>query len=224
MADFRHEIDKRKCDELAKKYPKDLLLALRQNVWKAILHFRDLHRKLRLSGRPGLKRRTGALMRSFKAGVSSPAVGMEGLAAWLASGSSYASIHERGGVITAKPGKALAVPLSQEMGGEALTPSGVLRGKFAGPLRNVPGLELVKNKRSGKAFLMERRDVLQKHGGHYIRLGQGLVPMFVLCRSVKIPPRLRFIETFREWVAKPKFMKYFRDAVEIAWKRVQAKK
>jgi len=204
-------------------FPKEFAKALRNPMKKAVRWFKKKHQIARLSGRPGLNRRTGDLVRSFVPGVSPPGTGISDLESWLATRSKYAQIHEEGGTVMAAPGKALAIPISADRGGEALTGAGVLKNKFAGPLRDVPGLEFFKNKRTGQAFLMERRAVTKKVYGHYIKTGEGLVPMFVLKKSVYIPPRLQFFHMFRRWtgVLKKKFME---PVVEKAWKKAQKRR
>jgi len=220
---FSYELDAKKLSFLVGRFPKELAKALRNPMKKAVRWFKKKHQIARLSGRPGLNRRTGDLVRSFVPGVSPPGTGISDLESWLATRSKYAQIHEEGGTVRAAPGKALAIPISTERGGEALTSAGVLKGKYAGPLRNVPGIELIKNKRTGTAFLMERRYVTKKVYGHYIAAGSGLVPLFVLKKSVYIPPRLKFFDMFRRWTGVLK-KKYFEPVLETAWKKAQKRR
>lgn len=103
-------------------------------------------------------------------------------------GAPYARTHEGVGdgpdkspmTIKAKAGKALAIPV-----GKALTASGVPR--YTTP-RDVPGLRMLVPKRGGPPLLVKSRG----------KKRSGIDVMFVLKKSVTIPPRLRFEKTFRE--------------------------
>jgi hypothetical protein len=199
---FSYELDAKKLRYLIRKYPKALAAALRPQMSKAVRWFRKKHEIARLSGPPGLHRRTGDLVKSFVPDVSPPGTGLSDLASWLATRSRYAQIHEEGGTIKAKkPGGFLAIPLPA-----ALAPTGVLKNEFVGPLRNVPGLFCEKSP-SGKLLL-------------WMDTPGGVVPMFVLKKSVDIPPRLRFFDMFRRWagVLKKRFME---PAVNTAWAKAK---
>lgn len=142
--------------------------------------FREVVVTTRLSGRPGLESRTGrtvgGLVHQVRADGKAVKVLFHGEpAAWV-------NIHETGGVIVANgshsvcgKGKMLAIPLRA-----AKTASAFLR---AGPCgRN---LILIRSK-TGNLILAERT-------------AQGLVPMFVLKRSVTIPARLGFRAAWRKF-------------------------
>ena len=93
--------------------------------------------------------------------------------------SKYATIHEYGGVIKAKGGKALAIPLNA-----AKTPGG--RPRFpGGPLEAGQKLKTFVVAEKGKPPLI----CTTKHvagGGKKVR---ELVPLFVLVKQVKMPAR-----------------------------------
>jgi hypothetical protein len=95
--------------------------------------------------------------------------------------SSYAAIHERGGVIRAKGRGALAIPI-----GRARTATG--KPRFPGgpheAARKHP--EMFMLKRSGKPPLLVRPLRVAGRSGGKIR---GIEPLFVLLKSVRIPPR-----------------------------------
>jgi len=204
---FSDELDAKKLADLIRKYPKALASALRPQMLKAVRWFRKKHEIARLSGPPGLHRRTGDFVRSFVPDVSPPGTGILDLGSWLATRSKYAPTQEAGGTLRSnRPGGYLAIPITQEHGGRALTPGGVLKGKYVGGLRNVPGLFPKKSKR-GNLILFEK-------------VGKGLVPQFALKKSVDIPPRLRFFNMFRRWagVLKKRFME---PAVEKAWRKAK---
>jgi len=83
----------------------------------------------------------------------------------------YANIHEVGGIINAKPGKALAIPI-----GEALTPAGVARFKP----RQITSVgyedSFIRGRKGGNAIL-------------FGLLKGKAIPLFVLVKSVTIPAR-----------------------------------
>lgn len=125
----------------------------------------------RLTGRPGLMRRTGSLARSFNTNVLE-SEGALTLIVWTAS--KYARLQEYGGDIEPKKTKYLAIPT-----GAALTKAGASR--FASP-RNVVGLRFMQ-KAGGKPFL-------GKVEGGSVRA------YFLLRKKVSIPPRLALNKTW----------------------------
>lgn len=211
---WEFKVDTRRFNQLLREYPRQLAGAMREAMHKALLHFRDVFHRSSLSGRPGLHRRTGDLLRSFKVGVSGSGR-LSSLMAWLASRSRYAGIHETGGTVRSnRPGGYLAIPLPG-----ALTKAGVLRGAlipgsiqeaagFRQSLRSIKGLFVAEL--GGTPFLCTKR-------------GKGIVPLFVLKQSVYIPPRLRLFEQFRRWIEKPRFQRFFRNAVTKTWNKMRSK-
>lgn len=138
-----------------------------------------------LTGRPGVRRRTGTLARSVFVGVTGKVdEGNRSAALVITIGggaSKYAPIHEFGGTITARKSKFLAIPLPA-----ARTASGVSR--YASP-RDVPGLKLIKSRAGNLLLVKERRG----RGG-----ATQIEPWYVLKRSIQIPPRLDFFRTFKD--------------------------
>ena len=182
MADIFAEVDIREIERLAREAPKAL-----HRRWKEA--FKDIGGALdnvitsqRLSGPPGLFRRTGALARSLGPAVvvgdTLPALKMT-----LGTTSRYARIHEHGGVIVAK-GKKLAIPL-----GAAKTAAGVSRG---GPLTYGGKLFPIRSK-TGNLLLVRRIG-----GRKAKKSGHSFEPLFVLKDSVRIRPRLGFASTFND--------------------------
>jgi hypothetical protein len=113
--------------------------------------------------------RTGMLRRSFKHTVVG--TNLNSIALVITSGAKYANIQEHGGVVKAKPGKALAIPLAP-----AKTAAGVAR--WTGP----------RDPEAPPMFML-------KTGGAPLLVGSGksegmLIPYYILLKSVRIPPRL----------------------------------
>jgi len=128
----------------------------------------------RLSGAgiKSLARRTGALVGSFGRVVFGENI--DSLTLSIYSDSKYAPIHEFGGTIVPRNTKYLAIPL-----GPAKTAAGVSRYKSP---RDVPGLKFGGLSRAGNPLL---------------RTVDG-VPMYVLVKSVTIPPRLSMFTTWEQ--------------------------
>jgi hypothetical protein len=210
VAGFEYELDAKKLGFLIGRFPKELAKALRTPMLRAVKWFKKKHRIARLSGPPGLQRRTGDLIRSFVPGVSPPGTGISDLESWLATRSKYAGIHEEGkvGLRSDRPGGYLTIPITPEYGGQALTAGGVLKGKYT-DLRSVPGM-FVKKSKKGNLILFEK-------------VGKGIVPQFVLKKSVDIPPRLRFFDMFRRWTGALK-KRFLAPVIEKAWIRAGAKR
>ncbi len=212
--EWEYKVDEERFRELLKKYPRQLAGAMRRALQRTIFRFREVFLQAKLHGRPGLNRRTGDLIRSFVAKVSAPSLNLDALEAWSASRSPYAGIQETGGTVRPKNRKYLAVPLPG-----ALTKAGAIRGTLVGSplegesrpsLYNVPGLFLI-HSQAGNLLLAKKK-------------GKGILPLFVLKKSVNIPPRMGFFETFRRWIAKPRFQRYFRNAVNAAWEKTRGNK
>ncbi|KKN47003.1 hypothetical protein LCGC14_0667430 [marine sediment metagenome] len=137
----------------------------------------------RLSGRPGLKRTTGTLARSFKRAVFGSNI--RDLNMIVFTDSKYARIHEHGGKIKPKKGSALAIPLKA-----AKTRAG--RGRVTSP-RHINGLWLYKREGRPPLLMLEG------------------TPMFVLLKSVKIKPRLQMFKTWDK--QEPKTVRILNTAV-----------
>jgi hypothetical protein len=210
--DFEVTVKDRGLRRLLQRFPKEVPELLRLALNRAAIFFNKMFKRRRLRGRPGLNKRTSALVRSFVAKITPRGGRITGMKGMVESSSKYGPIQEFGGVIKAKGG-ALAVPISPEYGGEALTPAGVLKSKYVGPLRRVPNLVMIP--REGRPpILFEKRG---KKGG--------LVPLFVLKKSVRIKRRLGFFATFKRWYRKPasEWRVYLNNAIAKAWRLAGAK-
>lgn len=120
----------------------------------------------RISGRPGLLNRSGALRRSFGTAVT----GEKSVDTWVGvvySTSEYARIQEYGGTGLPKKSQFLTIPL-----GAARTGAGVTRGGA----RSFPNTFFAKSK-AGNLLMFQRQ-------------GKKVVPLFALKKSVSIPARL----------------------------------
>jgi hypothetical protein len=179
---------------LAKAYPEEASKEFGNAAWQTLVRFRDIFIRMRLSGRPGLNRITGQLIRSFKVGRSPRGVPIDRVRAWLASGSPYARIHEEGGVIRPKRAQALAIPI-----GPARTKAGATKGGYESP-RNHNDLEFIK-RGHGRAPILARVTKTR------------VTPMFVLVKSVTIKPRLKFHDTWGRWIQRPAAMRFFSIAL-----------
>lgn len=137
----------------------------------------------RMTGRPGLKVRTGALRRTFDVEQSGKTAGTWSMTVYTTS--PYARIHEDGGDVSADKGRGpnakLAIPLPA-----AQTGAGVARGSP----RSFPDTFIARAK-SGKKSLL----IFQKKG-------KAIVPLFVLKDKVTIPARLGFEDEWNEGSAE----------------------
>ena len=89
----------------------------------------------------------------------------------------YAAIHETGGIIRPIHGRYLAVPTML-----ALSASGVLKPQYNRPLKEIPGLVIIRTK-SGVLFAQERQPAMGRQRRSIARA------LFWLVRKVTIPPR-----------------------------------
>lgn len=135
-----------------------------------------------------LKRRSGTLAKSLHVEVrkTSPTQ-VTGSIFFQGGGAVYAPTHEFGATIRAKNRKYLTIPLPA-----ALTPAGVPKGK-ARDFREA-FFRVVR----GNLFLVQR-------------VGRDTVPLFLLKESVKIPPRLKFRESFRAF--EPQILRRVDEAI-----------
>ena len=187
----------------AGRYPEEAAKEFGDAAWKTLVRFRDVFIRLRLSGRPGLNRITGQLIRSFKVGRSPRGVAINAVRAWLATGSPYARIHEEGGVIRPKRAQALAIPI-----GAARTKGGATKGGFESP-RGRKDLTFIK-RGHGRAPILARVTKTR------------VTPMYVLVKSVKIKPRLQFFETWTSWYRRPGSMRFFSSGLTRLIDRLSA--
>jgi phage gpG-like protein len=145
--------------------------------------------------------RTGNLRRSWWRVVIGNTLNT--LALVFVSDSPYAAVHEFGATIKAKAGKALAIPL-----GDATTDAGV--AKWPSPRSpGAPPMHLIvlggKNTRSGKGLAL----LVHSISGE---------PMYLLKKSVVIPPRMHATETFEDRL--PLMVAALGRTAETVWRRL----
>lgn len=215
----------------AGRFPTEAAKEMGDAAWKTAQRFRSIFIKARLSGRPGLNRITGSLIRSFRVGRSPRGVPLDMVVSWLASASPYGPIHETGGTIRPKRRRALAIPLPA-----ALTGAGATKGASIAlaPSDATFGSTEIKK---GERTLYARRDLVYLHSGKakaqgkpplLVKLvGKGknarIIPMYVLKTSVTIKPRLRFFDTFRDWSGRPAALRFFSSSLRKLIKKLYGK-
>lgn len=207
----------------AGRFPEEAKKEMRDAAWKTAKRFQAVFIKARLSGRPGLNRVTGALIRSFRVGRSPKGEPLDRIVSWLASRSRYASIHETGGTIRPKRRRALAIPLPA-----ALTGAGAVKGEA---VRVMPETQKVGGVtfRKGERSLRARTDLIyiKRLGGKspllVKKVGDRIIPMYVLKSSVKIPARMKFYDTFRSWSGRPAALRFFSSALRRLFERLWGK-
>lgn len=143
----------------------------------------------RLSGRPGLNRRTGNLSRSFNARTQANTDGIVIDVSPQGPGSEYANLHEVGGTVKPVKSKYLWIPIAGN-----LTPSGVARITPTEAINR--GGFFAKGIFFGRAIT--KRNIPQRsqhlgstgYKGKSIAKGADITPLFVLKKSVTVPARL----------------------------------
>jgi len=153
-----------------------------------------------LSGQ-ALTPRTGALRKSIDFSVERESGQITGrIGPRSDTVQKYAAMMEFGGTILPKKGRMLAVPLPA-----ALTPSGVIQGKYnVADLHELP-LCLIKRKDGSRAYLADVRD---------LRAGIKITPLFVLVPSVTIAGR-HYMQHAADWL-RPKIVAWLKAAVDQA--------
>lgn len=153
--------------------------------------------KERLSGRPGLERRTGNLSRDWVTDVSESGgqlaieVKTQGIA------NAYAGIHENGGTIRPTKSKYLWIPLKLN-----LTANGVAR---MSPREAISTGNLFIQWNKGPIAYMRRR----------MARGWRLEPFFVLKKSITIPARMGAGVLFQSKL--PALSSSLSDAMKTGW-------
>ncbi len=221
------EADIRRFNFLAGAVPIEMAKQMRDAAFKTVTRFRQVFVRVRMSGRPGLNRITGDLIRSFRVGRSPRGTDLDDVVSWLASRSRYAAIHEFGGVIRPKRRRMLAIPLKA-----AKTEAGAVKGEAVrvAPTSATFGTTKI---RKGERTLYARKDLIfiKRLGGKspllVKKFGEGknarILPMYVLKASVTIPPRLQFFDTFTTWVRKPAALRFFLRALDRVWDKFKTK-
>lgn len=136
-------------------------------------------------------RRHGKLIESLRSRVRGNTLEtLEGEVHFVDPGAKYAPTHVLGTVskggqlddIYSKQGKYLPIPI---MGGKALTAGGTLRG---GPRSSVFGDTFVQRSRAGNLIIFGR--LARQRGAQAGSTYGGIQPLFVLKKSVSVPPRV----------------------------------
>lgn len=144
------------------------------------------------TGHNSLSARSGALIDSIQRSVSVSGDKVDRLVGQIGADLDYAAIHEAGGVIRARGGGYLTVPLPA-----ALDSSGLPKRRSARDWDNT----FVKRSRKGNLLIFQRR-------------GGRAVPLYVLKREVRIPARLGMRDELLQ--QSPGFAKDVRDAIQDA--------
>lgn len=152
--------------------PDALTRELRDALEKILRRFEREFVSTRLSGRPGLQRRSGNLARSWVREVRGRR--LKDLQARFATRVKYAPIHEFGGIIRPVRAKFLAIPLSDSR----------VKGTADSP-RDYPDGFFLRSKGGNLLFGVSE--------------GDRFVPLFVLKREVRIPARMGLLDL---WEAK----------------------
>jgi len=147
-------------------------------AWRFVGHIQ----KRQMTGRPGLipHHSTAGLRGSWHASIIKDS-GMD-YGVKIATRSKYAAIHQFGGVIKAKGGGALAIPISPA-------------AKRAASPRDFNDLVFIN--RPGHPPLLIRGHAGRKYGKDGARKGGRMEIMYVLKKSVRIPKRLHVLESFK---------------------------
>ena len=153
--------------------------------------------KERLSGRPGLNRRTGNLSRDWVTDVTESGGQLAVEVKTQGVANAYAGIHEDGGTIRPTKSKYLWIPLKGN-----LTPSGVAR---ISPREAIGTGNLFIQWNKGPIAYMRRR---MARGWH-------LEPLFVLKKSVTIPARMGAGIHFRSKL--PDLSSSLAESMRIGW-------
>lgn len=175
MSELEAHFDTTQLDRVADKAEAVIFNALRGAMDGILRAFESRHIKERMTGRPGLMRRTGSLARSWKIVVQGQTT--NDLRGTYATNSRYARMQEYGGTQRPNQAKMLAIPLAA-----AKTGAGVAR--WSTPLRQIlpaafPGGTFVARTKSGALILFGKTEK-----------GGDPIPLFVLKQQVVIPGRL----------------------------------
>ena len=139
-----------------------------------------------------LQNRSGALMQRLAVRPSATYPTDIRADSYVAGPLAYAKIQEFGGVIKPKKGKYLTIPLPGARTSNGVTRNSarlVKRGREWHTAQTVPGAAGTKTHIRGKAIGVDG-------------VGGDFLPLYALKKSVKIPARLRFMDTFKDQKAK----------------------
>ena len=118
----------------------------------------------------------------FKHRVFPASGGVEGMGVEIYTDARVARIQEKGGIVQARGGGKLAVPLSARQG--MFTARGKLKKRYKTPgrLKNVREMRL-----KGKSFLVR-----------FWKRREEIKPLFVLKNKIRVRPRLGFYNTWND--------------------------
>jgi phage gpG-like protein len=154
-----------------------ILKAMKRGMQLGMYKFEAEIERTQLVGRPGLKRGSGNLAKSFI--VETQEYGKFDFLVRLASRSKYAAIHQFGGRIVPRNARALTIPVHHDA-----------KNHFA---RDFGDNLIFLPPRNGKPPMLARH----KFGGGKKLRSVGLEIMYVLLKSVYIPKRLRILEAYK---------------------------
>jgi len=183
-------VDDAQFQRALKEKPEKLFAEWRREFGGLLADFDARMQVKRLRGRPGVYTRSGRLRGSFHHAVRGASLNQ--LVGLYFTNLVYAPVQERGATISARRARYLTIPLDA-----AKTPAGVARG----PARSFPNTFFLRSSR-GNLLLMQRRP------------GQKAVPLFLLKRSVKVPPRLGLEAEWRAF--RPHVVEKLRQATRRA--------
>ena len=169
MPDLEIKIDYKRLQEALDRAPEATREAFMADV--GAHHFRFARQMKRVNLRQYLHHRTGTLSRGLRTTKDERSTRVTTYFA----GVDYAEIHETGGTITPQKKEWLKVPLAP-----ALTKGGDLRARWRFWPRS-----FVFTSRGGKKFIAQRDEE-----------GSGFTLLFVLVKSVTIPPRMEYMTTW----------------------------
>jgi hypothetical protein len=168
------------------KFYKETIAEATKVVFKVAVESSSMVRATYFGGetsRTNLHVRTGALRRSIRP-KPVQVTGTKVISGILA-GTVYSVVHigKAGRKTTIRPrrGKYLAIPLKA-----ALTPSGVARGT---PRGGTWGKTSVAKSKAGNLIIWGRK-IMRSKNEHENRLGNKIIPLFILKKSVTIPTRI----------------------------------
>lgn len=157
----------------------------------------------RLSGRPGLNRRSGNLSRDWVVETSGEADEMSVTVRTQGAANAYAGIQETGGTIKPKNGRYLWIPLAANLmsnGTARLTPSQAIQQPHFISWNKGPIF-------FGKSPVKQSKKSFAENFG--------IVPLFVLKTSVTIPPRMGAGQLFQSML--PDLKTSISDAISGAF-------
>lgn len=175
MPDLEIKVDSKQLERAMKQAPFRLFNRLQDRVTKHHRRFLGKFRRERFRGDDAVQSRSKRLGQSFR--VEHGGKDLDSLyARTFSSGVPYALIHELGGEITPTKKKWLTIPLDA-----AKTASGIMRASAM----HWPDTFFMTSKKGNLLIMQDRGDA-------------DPLPLFLLVRSVRLKPRLGFLDTWRK--------------------------